>query len=183
MTTRATLRADLRLRLEDTGASPLWDDATLNAALAGAILRYGGIVPREATATAVAAAGDRRLTPAAGTVDPARITRVRDPAGAAVARWRDDDRPGDRAQGWRWREDGLDLAMPAAAGTWSIDYRAGRAAPGDDAAPAAVLPGDEGAVVALAVALALDRRAVEEAKRGGSGAAGAAGALRALAAA
>ncbi len=37
MATRAELRTALRRRLEDAGASPLWDDATLDDALVGAL--------------------------------------------------------------------------------------------------------------------------------------------------
>jgi hypothetical protein len=166
MTTRADLRADLRLRLEDAGPAYLWSDAMLNAAIADAIRRYGGIVPQEATGSVAASSGDRRLAFTPGTIDPARIVRVRDPDGHPVPRWRDDDLPADRAQGWRWWNDGLDLAMPAAGGAWSVDHRTGRQPPADDAASAAILPGDEPAVLGLALAVALERRAAEEAKRG-----------------
>ena len=39
MPTRAELRSMVRLRLEDTSPTPLWDDATLNDALGAAIAR------------------------------------------------------------------------------------------------------------------------------------------------
>ena len=47
MTTRLTLRTTLRVRLEDATATPLWDDASLNEALAEAMGRYGTRVPIE----------------------------------------------------------------------------------------------------------------------------------------
>ncbi|MGI9254053.1 MAG: hypothetical protein ACR2J8_09915 [Thermomicrobiales bacterium] len=166
MTTRADVRTAVRLRLEDAGAAPLWEDALLNEAIAEAIRRYGQIVPKEAAVSAVAVSGAVRVAFAAGVVDPARIVRVRDPSGAVIGRWREEDRPEDRAQGWRWWSDGLDLAMPAAAGAWTVEHRAGRVPPGDDVAAADVLPGDEPGVILLAVAAALDRRAIEEGKRG-----------------
>jgi hypothetical protein len=166
MTTRAEIRAAVRLRLEDGGAAPLWEDGMLNEAIGDAIRRYGQVVPRDATATGSAAAGAMRVTFPAGAVDPARIVRVLDPGGAPVERWRGDDRPEDRAQGWRWWSDGLDLARPSPAGAWTVQHRTGRTPPPDDLAAVDVLPGDEAAVIALATASALERRAIEEGKRG-----------------
>ena len=181
MTTRAELRSATRLRLEDTGATPLWEDALLNEAIGDAIRRYGGIVPKEATATATATAGVRRIPFAAGVVDPARIVRVRDPIGTTLLPWGDDDRATDRAQGWRWWSDGLDLAMPAMAGAWTVAHRTGRTPPADDLAAVDVLPGDEAGVIALVVASALERRSVEEGKRGATTVAASVAALAATA--
>ena len=166
MTTRAELRADLRIRLEDPGPVQLWSDAVLNDAIADAIRRYGISVPMDATAAVPVEAGARRIAVTPGSVNPARIVRVRDPDGITVLPWREDDAPGDRAQGWRWWDDGIDLAMPAAAGTWSIDHRAGRLPPEDDTAEAAILPGDEPGIVSFAASMIFGRRAAEEAKRG-----------------
>ena len=49
MPTRADLRTALRLHLEDTGPTPLWDDTTLNESIAAAIRAYGVAVPRQVT--------------------------------------------------------------------------------------------------------------------------------------
>ena len=95
MTTRAELRAALRRRLEDAGAAPLWDDATLDEALAGAVRAYGARFPKEAVAAVAVAAGATRVPVGApGTIDPARIVRVLDGAGAAVPKEADGSPPG-----------------------------------------------------------------------------------------
>ena len=166
MTTRAELRTALRGRLEDAGASPLWDDAALNEAIGEGVRAYGARVPRQATAS-VAVAEGATSAPVAG-VDPDRVVRVRDGAGATVPRWADtdaDDGTGP-GQAWRWWDGALQLARPAAAGTWQVEHLAGRTPPADDAAAVDLGPGDEEVVLALARAAALRRRATEEAKRG-----------------
>ena len=167
--TRAELRAALRRRLEDTGPSPLWDDATLDDALAGALAAYGGRVPKEAAVEVAVPAGATRV-PVAASIDPARIVRVFDGAGAAVP-W--DEAPAGPAdagagQAWRWWDGALLLRRPvgAPAAPWRIEFFAARAAPIDDVAAIDVFPGDEGVVLVLAAAAALRRRATEDAKRG-----------------
>ncbi|MBA2596818.1 MAG: hypothetical protein H0V00_09370, partial [Chloroflexia bacterium] len=60
MTTRIELRTALRLRLEDSGITPLWDDATLNECLAAAISAYGVAVPRQVTTGVTVPAGATR---------------------------------------------------------------------------------------------------------------------------
>ena len=164
MTTRAELRTALRGRLEDAGASPLWDDAALNEAIGEGVRAYGARVPRQATAS-VAVAEGATSAPVAG-VDPDRVVRVRDGTGAAVPRWSESDDGTGPGQAWRWWDGALQLARPAAAGTWQVEHLAGRTPPADDAAAVDLGPGDEEVVLALARAAALRRRATEEAKRG-----------------
>ena len=102
MTTRAELRAALRRRLEDAGAAPLWDDAMLDEALAGAVRAYGVRFPKEAVASVAVAAGATRI-PVGAAIDPARIVRVLDGAGAAVPQEADGSPAGlDGGQAWRW---------------------------------------------------------------------------------
>ena len=108
MTTRAELRTALRQRLEDTGAGPLWDDATLNDALAAAIRAYGTRFPKEAVASVAVAAGATRIPVATPAIDPARIVRVLDGTGALVPRLADAadgvaiTGPPGSVQAWRW---------------------------------------------------------------------------------
>ena len=171
MTTRLELRTALRLRLEDTGATPLWDDATLNESLAAAIRAYGVAVPRQVTTGVTVPAGATKVATGVA-LDPDRIARVADAAGIWVPPWPPwEDRPGQRTPGqaWRWWSDELILAEPAAssgAGLWTVEHLTGRTPPATDGEAVDVLPGDEEIVLAYAQAAALARRAVQDAKRG-----------------
>jgi hypothetical protein len=170
MTTRAELRTALRLRLEDSGATPLWDDATLDEALAKAIRTYGAAFPRQTTTGVTVAAGATQVATGV-TLDPERITRVTDAAGIWVPPWPPwEDRTGQRSPGqaWRWWDGDLILAEPAAAsaaGVWTIEHLTGRTPPATDGEAVDMLPGDEELVLAFAAAAALARRAVEDTKR------------------
>jgi hypothetical protein len=171
MSTRADLRADLRLRLEDTGPSPLWDDATLNESIAAAIRAYGAAFPRQVTTGVTVPAEATRVVTGA-TIDAARITRVTDAAGIWVPPWPPwEDPPGQRTPGqaWRWWSGDLILAEPAAAsgaGIWTVEHLTGRTPPATDGETLDVIAGDEEIVLGLAQAAALARRATEDAKRG-----------------
>ena len=104
MTTRAELRAALRVRLEDGGATPLWDDTTLDETLAAAIRAYGVAVPRQVTTGVTVPAGATRVVTGT-TIDPDRIARVTDAAGIWAPPWPPwEDRTGQRTPGqaWRW---------------------------------------------------------------------------------
>ena len=180
MTTRAELRTALRQRLEDAGAGPLWDDAALNDALAGALRAYGARFPKEAVVSVVVAAGATRVPVAAPVIEAARIVRVLDGAGAVVPRQAEAPdgaiEPGTtaaqgaprrhRTQAWRWWDATLVLAQPATAGTWQIEHLTTRVVPTDDVGQLDLLPGDEELLLLLATATALRRRATEDAKRG-----------------
>jgi hypothetical protein len=172
MTTRLELRSAVRRRLEDTGGSPLWDDAALNDFLAEAVRRYGARFPKELSTTAnvVAGATSAAVTPV---LAAAQVVRVFDGVGQAIPRQQAIEADGAApaglvtAQAWRWWGSSLVLAQPAATtGTWQIDYRGGRTLPTDDVTAVDVLDGDEDIVVLLAAAIALRRRAVEDGKRG-----------------
>jgi hypothetical protein len=116
MPTRADLRTALRLHLEDTGPTPLWDDTTLNESIAAAIRAYGVAVPRQVTTGVTVPAGATKVATGV-TLDPDRIARVTDAAGIWVPPWPPwEDRPGQRTPGqaWRWWADELILAEPAA---------------------------------------------------------------------
>jgi hypothetical protein len=171
MTTRLEFRTALRLRLEDTGPTPLWDDATLNESLAAAIRAYGVAVPRQVTTGVTVPAGATKVATGV-TLDPDRIARVTDAAGIWVPPWPSwEDRPGQRTPGqaWRWWSDELILAEPAGssgAGLWTVEHLIGRTPPATDGEALDILPGDEEIVLSYAQAAALARRAVEDAKRG-----------------
>ena len=171
MTTRLELRTALRLRLEDTGPTPLWDDATLNESLAAAIRAYGVTAPRQVTTGVTVPAGATKVATGA-TLDPDRIARVTDAAGIWVPPWPPwEDRPGQRSPGqaWRWWSDELILAEPAAvssSGLWTVEHLTGRTPPAADGDAVDVHPGDEEIVLGYAQAATLARRAVEDAKRG-----------------
>ncbi len=176
MTTRAQLRGSLRERLEDASGSPLWQDAALNDFLAAAVRAYGVAFPRPANgATAAVALGAVSVALPAG-VGEGAIVAVRDGHGRDVARWfgHPGPAPADAtglAQAWRAWAGALRLDRPTRGdevGAWSVDYLAGRELVGDDVTPQPIEAGDEPIVVSLALAQALDRRAVEDAKRGTS---------------
>jgi hypothetical protein len=172
MTTRAELRESLRLRLEDSGSDPLWDDATLDAAIAAAMRAYGGAFPRQVTTGVTVLVGATRVTTGLA-IDPARIARVIDAAGIWVAPWpAGPERDGERGQAWRWWGGDLVLAEPVAAsgaGIWTIEHQAGREPPATDTEAIDVIPGDEEILLGLAASAALSRRAIEDAKRGARG--------------
>jgi len=175
MTTRLELRTGVRRRLEDSGVNPLWDDAALNDFIGDSIRRYGVRFPAERTVTVVAGASVTSL-PVTPPIDSMQIARVTDPNGDVVPRQMS-ERPlgGERlrpsAQAWRWWNQTLLLARPAALGNWRIDYLGGRIAPSDDVADVDIAPGDEEIVVLMTVGTALRRRAVEDGKRGNARAA------------
>jgi len=158
------MRSMVRTRLGDPGAGSLWDEATLDEAIADALRRYGARVPRERTTAVVVAAGARRIGLPA---EAGRVVRVTDPAGRPVARWREEEGPPTpRGQAWRAWDGGVALAEPAAGGTWEVDALGPRSLPADDAAALDLVAGDEEVVALLAAAFALERRAADEAKRG-----------------
>ena len=173
MTTRADIRASLRLRLEDIDSAPLWDDPVLNDAIATAIGMYGGAFPRQATTGLTVTAGTTRVESPVP-IDGRRIARVIDALGILVSPWPLDLERGlppvlGRGQAWRWWGDALVLAEPvaaSAAGIWTVEHLAGRELPTSDDDELDILPGDEPIVLALAASAILSRRAAEDAKRG-----------------
>lgn len=171
MTTRLELRTAVRFRLEDTGGTPLWDDAAVNEFLAEGMRRYGTRFPLEHSTTVVVGAGATGIvvTP---DLEADRVVRVFDGEGRLVPRQQGVETNGANigdlgvAQAWRWWGTSLVLAQGATAGTWTIDYLSGRTLPTDDVTPVEVIAGDEDIVVLLAAATALRRRAIEDGKRG-----------------
>jgi hypothetical protein len=174
MATRAALRGALRERLEDDSATPLWSDAALNEYLANAIRSYGARFPRPATGVTGPLALGATSAPLPQGIADAGVVAVRDARGRDVPRMA--ERPGpapDEAAGlpqaWRVWAGTLRLQRPTRgdeAGVWQIDHLAGREPVDDDGSAQPIEAGDEPIVVALAAAQVLERRAVEDAKRG-----------------
>jgi hypothetical protein len=164
VTTKADFRTLLRRTLEDTSVSaPLWDDTTLDDAAAEGLARYGALVPLEQRSSVIVVEAATQIT-VPGLESGVWIEAVRDPTGRFIEPIGIDDRI--PAQGWRWWNGAIELARPATAGTWSIDWRAPRMLPPLDAGAMPIRSVDEGAVSLMAAASALRRRVVEEAKRG-----------------
>jgi hypothetical protein len=176
MATRAQLRTTLRERLEDTSGAPLWADATLNEFLTSAVRAYGSSFPRQATAaTSALVAGNTGVALPAGVVERG-IVAVRDAHGRDVPRAteRQGPAPADATglvQAWWVWAGTLRLQRPVGGdevGAWAIDYLAGRELVADDVTQQPIEAGDEPIVIALAGTEAMERRMVEDAKRGAS---------------
>lgn len=167
MTTKAEFRDLLRRTLEDTSVyAPLWGDDTLDDATAEGLSRYGAILPLEQRSSVAVSPGATQIS-VSGLESSAWIVTVRDPAGRLIEPIPANDRI--PAQGWRWWNGAIELAKPAAGGAWTIDWRAPRLLPASDGDDMPIRTGNEAAVCHFAVATALRRRAIEEAKRGGKG--------------
>lgn len=161
MTTRADLRASLRIRLEDPTPNPLWSDTILHDFLAEALHRYSARFPLQQTMT-VAAVGGELVLPIGLPLAVRDIGRVRLPNGSILPPAREDD----RAFGWSFWNGALVLNRPALAGNWQIEYLALRNLPNDDVSSLDLLSGDEEIIVQFAASSALLRRSVEAGKRG-----------------
>ncbi len=172
-TTRVELRGMLRRRLSDTGQEPLWDDQFLNDAIAEAVRRYSARFQREATETIPVIAGDRKVTVPAG-INPLRIVKIFDDRGDIWRQWGETMRSvppvayapstGDRF--WRVWGNEIMLASPVSrSGTWRLEHLADRTNVTDDVTPMDLQPGDEDIHIALAMNVALIRRAIADGKR------------------
>jgi hypothetical protein len=172
MTTRLDLRITLRRRLSDTNTNPLWEDEFLNDAITEAIRRYSTPVPRQAVAALHVLAGMREIE-LPPTINAMRVVHVFDDRGVPWRRWEESTDPPPAPTGFAelpavWRAWGTSviLGTPAARnGLWRLEYYANRLEPIDDILDLDISPGDEDLVMALAVAVALHRRAVAEGKR------------------
>lgn len=156
MTTIDALRARLRTRLEESSAA-VWTDAELDECLTGALEEYSLRYPAEAESSLAVGDGDesvalpagasavRRVTLESGEVVPRRGAPARSTGGEELA--------------WEVYAGLLRFSRPLAAQTITVWH--------ETAQSFASLPAtDEGLVVLLAVAAALDARAIQDAKRG-----------------
>ena len=172
MTTRLELRQALRRRLDDTALDPLWDDALLNDAIDEGIRRYSTRFPRQTSTLVAVTAGDRELT-FPPTVDAMKVIRVFDDEGELWFSWNSNTgyppspvgRSGSEMV-WRAWAGSVFLDSPAPrTGFWRIEHKANRQSPVDDVTPLDVNPGDDDLIIASAMAIALDRRAINDGKR------------------
>ena len=161
MTTRADLRASLRVRLEDPTPAPLWIDAVLHDFLRESLHRYSARFPLQQTET-IPASGGELVLPLTGPATERDIVRVRLPNGTVLPRAVADD----PTPGWTFWNGAIVLTAPAVAGTWEVDSLALRELPNDDVTPVELPAGDEEIVVLMAASGALLRRSVEVGKRG-----------------
>ncbi|HWV24103.1 MAG TPA: hypothetical protein VNZ58_07925 [Thermomicrobiales bacterium] len=171
MTTRDTMRTMIRRRLADEGPDPLWDDAFLNDAIAEAVRRYSTHMPRQDVAAIAVQAGEREIEMPED-VNALRIVRVFDDRGALWPRWEGSGEAPPVAHGmpgnatWRVWGNAVLLGAPATrTGLWRFEHLVHRTEPVDDLMPLDIQPNDEDIIVALALAVALSRRAVSEGKR------------------
>lgn len=166
MATLAEMRARLRARLEDEGATPLWSDAALNEALRVALEEYAQWRPRETRQEAQVFEGDETI---GGLTEAVAVVRVEDPAGrvvppraAAPAR-----ATADEEQAWELFDGTIVFTRtPLAPGIWRLWYLATRPFPVADAVTFPVEAGDAGLVLAIAALWALEQRATGGWKRG-----------------
>ena len=171
MTTRAELRASLRLTLEDSaGANHLWDDATLNEALRTAVRAYGTAHPVQLSTSLSVSAGASQYALPAVILDGRDLVALLDDQSREVPH--NPSPPPDslgsfRALSWRtWGNQLYLSAAPSAAATWSILYLSPRVLIEDDVTAQPIAPGDESIIDAEAAAIALETRAAAELKRG-----------------
>lgn len=172
MPTRLELRAVIRRRLADSTVDPLWDDQLLNDAIAEGIRRYSTRVPRQESTLLAVTVGDRELT-IPPTVNAMRVVRLFDDRGEMWKRWNggSDFPPTPEARTrnelvWRAWANAIFLDTPAPrSGFWRAEHLANRTVPTNDVDPIDIQPGDDDLIVALALAIALDRRAISDGKR------------------
>ncbi|MGC4107243.1 MAG: hypothetical protein QM753_13045 [Thermomicrobiales bacterium] len=172
-TTRAGVRAMVRRRLADTSAEPLWEDAFLDDAIAEAVRRYSDRFPREDAVMASVSAG-ARMVAIPGGVSPFRLVRVFDDRGDLWQQWEGSlsalppvpFAPSSGERLWRVWGDDLMLASPVPrTSIWRLEFLEDRAAPEDDVTPLDAEIGDEDILIALAMNVALVRRAIADGKR------------------
>jgi hypothetical protein len=169
MATRAELRAALRLRLEDTSPTPLWEDAALNDALGAAMHAYSARAPVERVVSVAVPAGATSVPVTVGgsPLEARQFVAVLDATGQLVPRTREAGGDPRGPLAWRPWAGAIVLTRPlATATTWQVRYLAPRELPVDDVSAVEMVPGDTPIVVHLAAATLLRRRAVEDAKRG-----------------
>ena len=172
MTTRLEMRQMIRRRLGDSGIDPVWDDAFLNDAIGEAVRRYSLRIPRQLSTMIAVTVGDRELT-IPPSVNAMKVVRLYDDLGEMWRYWNSTNSPPPSPIGrpgneflWRAWADELLLDTPAPrSGFWRVEHEAHRVAPVDDVTPMDFQPGDDDLIIASALAVSLNRRAIQDGKR------------------
>lgn len=170
MTTRLEMRNMLRHRLQDHGPDPLWDDDFLNDAIAEGIRRYSTSMPRQAVTALAVLQGDQEIDMPED-VNVMRVVRLFDETGKLVPRWEGSESPppvpGHQANfTWRaWANTILLGRVVGRSGIWRVEHMVHRVMPENDIDALDIQPNDEDIIVALALSVALSRRAISEGKR------------------
>ncbi|MCO5216170.1 MAG: hypothetical protein M9934_14115 [Thermomicrobiales bacterium] len=170
MTTRPQIRTMLRIRLQDETADPLWEDEVLNDAISEAVRRYSTSMPRQAVSAIAVLHGDQEVEMPLD-VNVMRIVRLFDDKGQLIPRWEGSgDAPpapgGAGATTWRaWANSILLGQVATRSGVWRVEHLVHRVPPTDDINDLDIQPNDEDIIVALALSVALSRRAIAEGKR------------------
>lgn len=164
-TTLAEVRLETRRRLEDTSGSPLWGDADIDDGLRASLGEYSQWEREEARLVAVVEAGDRSI-PLPGAIF--RVTRVTGPAGRVIPR-----RAGeavrsvsDEEVSWEPWAGELTFTQSLIAGDYEIRYLTARSMPSEASAAFPVRDEDIPLIVSGAVLRCLERRSLEDWKRG-----------------
>jgi hypothetical protein len=162
----------VRRRLGDTGIDPLWDDTFLNDAIDEGLRRYGARLPRQVSTTIAVTMGDRELV-LPYTINPLRVVRLFDDDGELWQPWFGvGDTPpspvgrcGNKLLYRMWAESlYLDAPVPRT-GFWRVEHVTNRILPTDDVTPMDFAPGDDDLIIASSLAVALNRRAINDGKR------------------
>lgn len=170
MTTRLQLRNMLRNRLQDHGPDPLWPDEFLNDAIAEGVRRYSTSMPRQAVSAIAVLQGDQEIEMPED-VNVLRVVRVFDETGSLVPRWEGTGDPppvpgASTVTSWRAWANAILLGTTATrSGIWRIEHMVHRVPPDDDFEPLDIQANDEDIICALALSVALSRRAISEGKR------------------
>ena len=172
MTTRLAMRQMLRRRLGDTGIDPLWDDIFLNDAIDEGLRRYSTRFPRQVATVIAVTTGDRELV-LPPTINAMRVMQLFDDEGEPWQTWNGASnfppspvgRSGNELVYRKWAGS-LYLDTPAPrTGFWRVEHEANRVIPTDDVTPMDFAPGDDDLIIANGLAIALNRRAINDGKR------------------
>jgi hypothetical protein len=165
MTTLGDVRDRLRTRLEDTSATPLWSDTTLDEGLKRALDAYSQWSPNESVETFTAAEGDTSASLPDGAL---RVLSVIDPHGWTIPPLTGERLrySGDEELSWSVFAGTLRFARPLIAGTYTLYVTGARAWPANDDSAFPVPDADLGLILAGATVYALEVRATQEWKRG-----------------
>lgn len=165
MTTLGDVRDRLRTRLEDTSASSLWSDTTLDEGLQRALDAYSQWSPSESVTTFTAADGDTSVSLPTGAL---RVLKVIDPNGWTIPPLAGESLryTADEEQSWSVFAGSLRFARLLIAGTYTVYTTGARTWPAADDSDFPVIDSDVSLILAGATVYALEVRATQEWKRG-----------------